>query len=127
MLSGFCFQQRVLTACFSCRKKFKLSPKKQMLQVSPSAATTITFRWKAVTQDEPPEHHILPSSRTFDCVTLDICLRSFVKLTDHYECKYLQSGGDGRWQLWARLKNLQMASPPRLYAFSWRSNKKAST
>ena len=70
------------TACFSCRKKLKLSPKKQLLQVSASAATAIAFWWGAVSQDEPPKRHILPCSRDFNCVTLDICIIKEFPKTD---------------------------------------------
>ena len=61
-------------ATFSSRKKLELSPKKQMLKVSPEAARAIAYWHKAVSRDNPPKRSVLPCSRSFEFVTLDICL-----------------------------------------------------
>ena len=61
-------------ATFSSRQKLELSPKKQMLKVTQEAARSIEYWHKATTRDSPPTRTILPCSRAFDFVTLDICL-----------------------------------------------------
>ena len=60
-------------ATFSSRQKLELSPKKQML-VTQEAARSIEYGHKATARDIPPKRTILPCSRAFEFVTLDICL-----------------------------------------------------
>ena len=50
------------------------APKKQKLKVSLEAAKAIAYWQNAVLQENPPKRTVLPCSRAFGFVTLDICL-----------------------------------------------------
>ena len=73
----------LFTASFSDKTQLKLAPKKQQLKTTPEAAETLFFWWEAVTTLPAPRRLMLPYTRRYHAVTLDIFLIKQLPKTKH--------------------------------------------